>query len=196
MDPLSKSPSYIVRTPYSYCFRMKVPIDIQEWVGKKELRYSRRTGRVGIARKKSRYVAGQVQFIFRVLRRGNLMANLSDDQIKELVSNYIKGSVGRINRLFIDDRDDIPPYTSAPEFYCFLSELDGIRQDLIADLNMGNWGMLENTISEFLKKQGIKDINELLRGKPRSIRSFGTTSIVLGEVVYIHLLFPAPEYMF
>ena len=38
--------------------------------------------------------------------------------------------------------------------------------------------------------------NELLRGKPRSIRSFGTTSIVLGEVVYIHLLFPAPEYMF
>jgi len=39
-------------------------------------------------------------------------------------------------------------------------------------------------------------VNELLRGKPRSIRSSRTTSFVLGEVVYIHLLFPAPEYMF
>ena len=48
----------------------------------------------------------------------------------------------------------------------------------------------------FVKTNGELDINELLRGKPRSIRSFGTTSIVLGEVVYIHLLFPAPEYMF
>jgi hypothetical protein len=38
--------------------------------------------------------------------------------------------------------------------------------------------------------------NELLRGKPRSIRSFGTTLIVPDEVVYIHPLFPAPEYMF
>ena len=53
MYPLSKNPSCIVRTPYSYCFRMKVPIDIQEWVGKKELRYSLKTGRIGIARQKA-----------------------------------------------------------------------------------------------------------------------------------------------
>ncbi len=52
MNPLSKSPSYIIRNPYSYCFRMKVPIDIQGWISKKELRYSHKTGYLGIAKQK------------------------------------------------------------------------------------------------------------------------------------------------
>ncbi len=39
MKPLGRSPSYIIRNKYSYCFRMKVPIDMQAYIGKKELRY-------------------------------------------------------------------------------------------------------------------------------------------------------------
>jgi len=38
------SPSYLVRNHYSYCFRMNVPMDLQPFIGKKELRYSLKTG--------------------------------------------------------------------------------------------------------------------------------------------------------
>ena len=138
---------------------MIIPEDLKPYFGKKELRYSLETGYVGVAKFKARFVAGNVQSIFRLLRRGH-MVNLSDDQIKELVNKYIKQSVERINNLFIDDADDNPPFTSEPEFYSYLSELDGTRQDLIANLNMGNYLMLEGEIKEFLKKQGIKDIDK------------------------------------
>ena len=43
-----KSPSYLVRNPYSYCFRMVVPKDLQKFVGRRELRYTLRTGYVGM----------------------------------------------------------------------------------------------------------------------------------------------------
>ena len=86
---------------------MFVPKDLQRYIGKKELRYSLRTGYLGLAKQKARYIAGQVQSIFRLLRKGNLMANFSDDEINELVNNYIKESLERINNLFIDDPDEI-----------------------------------------------------------------------------------------
>ena len=38
------SPSYLIRNRYSYCFRLHVPADLQVYIGKKELRYSLRTG--------------------------------------------------------------------------------------------------------------------------------------------------------
>jgi hypothetical protein len=69
MKPSVKSPSYIVQGPYSYYFRINVPIDLYRFVRKKELRYSLKTGYLGIAKQKARYLAGQVQSIFRVLRK-------------------------------------------------------------------------------------------------------------------------------
>jgi len=82
----SSSPSYLVRNPHSYCFRMVVPKDLQKFVGKRELRYTLRTGYAGIARQKARFVAGKVHFIFRTLRRGaTALIKLTDDQIKELI---------------------------------------------------------------------------------------------------------------
>ncbi len=50
MKSLSHSPSYIIRNPYGYCFRMMVPIDLRTIVGKKELRYSLKTGYLGVAK--------------------------------------------------------------------------------------------------------------------------------------------------
>ena len=153
--------SYIVRNPYSYCFRIIVPQDLYRFVGKKELRYTLKTGRLGIAKKKSRYLAGQIQAIFRVLRKGEFVTvNLSEDKIKELVNNYIKQSVERINKLFFDDPEDYPPFTTESEFYSYLREMDGMRDDLIANLNRGNYGMLENEILSFLKSQGIDDVDK------------------------------------
>ncbi|MFC1494751.1 DUF6538 domain-containing protein [Thermodesulfobacteriota bacterium] len=42
MRPFNKSPKYLIRNPHSYCFRMKVPFDLHNTIGKKELRYSLR----------------------------------------------------------------------------------------------------------------------------------------------------------
>jgi hypothetical protein len=44
--------SFLVRNPYTYCFRMNVPKDLQSRIGKKDLRYSLRTGYLGIAKHK------------------------------------------------------------------------------------------------------------------------------------------------
>ena len=56
MTPLKRSPHYLVRNPYSYCFRVYVPKDLQRLLGKKELRYSLKTGYVGIARVKAQLI--------------------------------------------------------------------------------------------------------------------------------------------
>jgi len=44
MNRITKAPSYLYRSPYSYCFRMLIPKDLHVVIGKKELRYSLRTG--------------------------------------------------------------------------------------------------------------------------------------------------------
>ena len=91
---LSRSPSYLVRNPYTYCFRMCVPKDIQRYIGKKQLRYSLRTGYLGVAKVKARIIAGQVQLIFKFLRKGNLaLMKLLDNQIQEIIKNYLKSFI-------------------------------------------------------------------------------------------------------
>jgi len=59
----SKSPSYLVKNPYSYCFRIKVPEDLQTIINKKELRYSLGTDILSHAKTKARYLAGQFLWI-------------------------------------------------------------------------------------------------------------------------------------
>jgi hypothetical protein len=70
MKPKNGTPGYLVRNPFSYCFRIKVPKDLQKFVGRKELRYTLKMSCVGVAKQKARFVAGQVQLIFKFLRKG------------------------------------------------------------------------------------------------------------------------------
>jgi hypothetical protein len=94
--------SYLVRNPYSYCFRIKVPPDLQGPVGKKELRYSLKTGYRTIAKEKAHYLAGKVLFIFRFLRRYEGMLNtMPDDLIQDLVKQYIQELGRPIRRKFL-----------------------------------------------------------------------------------------------
>jgi hypothetical protein len=65
---------------------MVVPKDLQKLVGKKEMRYSLKTGYLGVVKNKARFLAGQVQLIFNSLRRGDsVLSKLSDDKIQGLV---------------------------------------------------------------------------------------------------------------
>jgi len=50
-------PSYLIRNPHSFCFCMRVPKDLQNTVGKKESRYSLKTGIVEVANQKSQFVS-------------------------------------------------------------------------------------------------------------------------------------------
>jgi len=161
MKASPKSPSYLVRNPYSYCFRMVVPKDLQKFVGKRELRYTLRTGYAGIARQKAQFVAGKIHFIFRTLRRGvTALKKLTDEQIKELIDQYIKEAIKSWDEPFYEDvdKDEYPlPYVDENTFHSYLNDLDGIRDDLITNLNLGDFSMLKDSIHDLLKKNGIVD---------------------------------------
>jgi hypothetical protein len=91
MKVAAKSASYLVRNPYSYCFRMIVPKDLQKIVGLKELRYSLKTDNLDVTKYKALLLAGQVRSIFQQLRKGRkVLRKLSDDQIQELIHQFIQ----------------------------------------------------------------------------------------------------------
>jgi hypothetical protein len=60
MKATLKSPCYLARNPYSYCFRTIVPKDLRKFVGKTELRHTLKAGYLGNAKNKAKFLAGQV----------------------------------------------------------------------------------------------------------------------------------------
>jgi hypothetical protein len=158
MRTINRSPGYLVKNPYSYCFRMRVPQDLQKIVGRTELRYSLKTGSVGIAKDKARFLAGQVQLIFRFLRKGGTaVSKLSDDQIKALVEQHIKNTLEWLDRSFYEEweEDSSPPFVDARTFHSYVGDLDDIREELIVNLNLGDFSMLENIVADIIKTNGI-----------------------------------------
>lgn len=89
---LSKSPSYLLWTPYGYYFRLRVPADLRPYLGiKTELRYALKTGNQFEARQKARLLAGNIQLLFRQLRRkGSYMVELSAEQVQRIIKGYVK----------------------------------------------------------------------------------------------------------
>ncbi len=86
------SPAYLVRQDSSWCFRIRIPRDLQKLIAKKELRYSLKTGSKGEAKYLARRAAGQVQWIFRRLRQEKHMVlkELPDTQVQEIINKSIK----------------------------------------------------------------------------------------------------------
>ena len=86
--------NYLIRNQYSYCFRMKVPADLQGVIGRKELRYSLRTTYLTPAKCKAGFLVVLIHRLFIDLRRRKgKLADLSEEKIQELVKQYIKDSV-------------------------------------------------------------------------------------------------------
>ena len=129
MKSLNRSPHYLVRNPHSYCFRANVPKDLQQLVGKKELRYSLKTGYLGVARAKAQIIAARVILIFTWLRNERKMVDLPDEKIRELVQQHLKEYIeGLESRHFNGERS---PITAREDFHTYLSDLDSIRDDII-----------------------------------------------------------------
>ena len=101
MSDASRSPSYLVRNAYSYYFRINVPRDLQTITGKRELRYTLKTGYIGQAKHKARYLASQVHIIFGYLRsKQSIMSKLLKEQIPALVKKFIRDRYDYIDRMF------------------------------------------------------------------------------------------------
>ena len=158
MKAASKSPSYLVRNRYSYCFRIIVPADLQKIVGRKELRYTLKTGYLQAAKQKSHFISGQVLMLFRFLRKGGFaVAKLSDTQVLELVRKYIKSAIESWDRIFFEEPEEAPPGSTAYEAFDFL---DDVRDQLIDRMNRGDFSLLEQPVSELLKKSGLRGIKK------------------------------------
>jgi integrase len=161
MESTAHSPAYLVRNAHSYCFRLIVPKDIQKFVGRSELRYTLRTGYLGVAKRKSRFLAGQVQFIFQLLRKGVLgMGKLSETQIQLLVVGYIKRYIDRLDNVFDPGQNGDLPYDDPSSLASYIQLLDAVRDDLMISLNLGDYSMLEKSIDTFLKENGITEVDK------------------------------------
>jgi integrase len=138
---------------------MIVPKDLRKFVGKTELRYTLRTGYLGVAKNKAKYLAGQVQLIFRYLRKEyKILSQLLDDQIQKLVHQFIKTSIKDWDERSYEHLDlevNPPPFDNARSLKRYVDSLDDIRQDLIVNLNLADFSMLEGSINKLLKKNGI-----------------------------------------
>lgn len=82
MQTATRSPNYLSRNHYSYCFRMKVPKDLWGILTKKELRYSLKTGNLSKAKPMARFIAGNIQLVFRRIRKGEVETmNITAEQV-------------------------------------------------------------------------------------------------------------------
>jgi integrase len=160
MKPLNKSPHYLIRNPHSYCFRVNVPKDLQRLVGKKELRYSLKTGYVGLARVKAQIVAAQVHQVFVCLRKGRRkLADLTDEKIQELVQQYLKEYIEGLESRYYEE-DPRGTIQDNGDFYQYLSDLDLIRDDIIVYLGTGDYRTVERSVAHLLEKNGIEGIEK------------------------------------
>ena len=157
MRHLNKSPHYLVRNRHSYCFRVNVPKDLQHLVGKRELRYSLKTGYVGVARAKAQIIAAQVHQIFAYLRRdGRKLSDLSDKEVQELVQQYLKGYIEGLESRYEDD----PPFWDKGDLHSYIETLDEIRDDIIGYLGVGDYSTVEENVADLLEKNGVEGIEK------------------------------------
>jgi len=156
----TRSPSYLVRTPYSYCFRMKVPPDLQACVGRKELRYSLKTGSLSDAKYKARLIAGLVQWLFRklkhinnkILLNGRITMELTASQVQEIIREFIQTALD-------DSKDDIIGLTrplNSDEVDEKLEAIDYIHPDMKRALGTGDLQPVYRDTEDLLGKRNIQ----------------------------------------
>lgn len=84
----ASQPAYLYQTPSGYIFRLRVPGDLKELVGRCEFRYSLRAGALRVAKYRARLLASYVQQLFSRIR--NSMNGLTPERITEMVKEYIR----------------------------------------------------------------------------------------------------------
>lgn len=121
--PKTKSPDYLFRNPHSYYFRMGVPKALREVVGRCKLRSSLRTGRLLVARRRSRLLAGLFQQLFSQIRLHRSAYGRAD------VESKIQEFLGFV----LQDLRDIPRSNLSP---VALTASVGIKLKKLVEMSM------------------------------------------------------------
>jgi integrase len=130
---------------------MNVPSDLQKFVGKKELRYSLKTGYLGVAKQKARMLAGYIQYLFRWLRdKGYVMSKLTDRQIQKIVNKYIRKKLQSV-----EDNRARYEFNPVPELIREQEFLEDAMSDVQMDLQQSQYGTASFTVDSLLKKENI-----------------------------------------
>jgi integrase len=158
--PLAKSPHYLIRNPHSYCFRLNVPLDLQKLVGRRELRYTLRTGCVSVARAKARSIAAHVQQIFACLRRGRRgMTELSDERIRELIQQNLREYIDGLESRYYE-YDESSPLQTRGDIPSYIQMLGFMKDDIIEYLAIGDYHTVEERVYSLLEKNGVDGVEK------------------------------------
>ncbi|HDR14572.1 MAG TPA: DUF3258 domain-containing protein [Desulfobacteraceae bacterium] len=165
MRTVKKSPHYLVRNAHSYCVRVNVPKDLQRFIGRRELRYSLKTGYLGVARGKAQIISAQIHQVYSFLRKeGAKLAVLTDEQVQELVQQYLKQYIESLESRYFEE--DSPLQTRA-DFDGYVGTLDAVREDIVAYLGLGDYGTVEKSVASLLAEHGI---DEIATGSPEWVK--------------------------
>jgi integrase len=103
----TRQPSYVYQCPSGYIFRLRVPEDLKELVGKCEFRYSLRAGALRVAKQRARAIAAYIQQLFIKVR--NSMSDFTPEQIARMVQAHIREVLGNSSRVGNDKAcNDMP----------------------------------------------------------------------------------------
>lgn len=93
----TRLPAYLYQSPYGYIFRMRIPPDLKDLIGKVEYRYSLRTGSLKDARHRARLLASNIQQLFMDVREGTFRFT-SGDAFNSRVKQYAREAVSSPSR--------------------------------------------------------------------------------------------------
>ena len=158
---ISRSPSYLVRNSYSYCFRMYVPKDLRTYISRKELRYSLRTGYVSEAKDKARAIAVYVQMIFKLLRKGDSqIMKLTNDQVVAMIKTHHERLIGDYD-IPVPSTDELIQQGIAPpsDYRSFISDIEDVRETFLLNLQAGDYESVEKDADQLLTENGVTKID-------------------------------------
>jgi len=146
---------YLIEHPSAFLFRIHIPQDLRPQIGKTEIRYSLKTGRLRDAKPKARLLAGMVQRLFRQLRRGDCpVSELTPSQASKIIEEYIREvtKVKELQRL-------LTPRSTAQinQTIDVIDECQSILEDVH---HRSDFQAIEDHAKEILTKQGINFIPE------------------------------------
>jgi integrase len=87
----TRNPSYLYRKPYSYGVRLRLPRDLAPcFPNKAEIKLSLRTTNIREARERARLIVSHMQWIFRNIRAGGILAELTEAEMDRLIKDYTR----------------------------------------------------------------------------------------------------------
>jgi hypothetical protein len=163
-------------------------------VGKREIRYSLKTGFLGVAKSKARFLAVSIQLLFQTLRKGGSgLTDLNDSQIRTLVNEYLEQYKKGLEERYFGAPDSPPFFPDVRALNDYLKELEFIQEDRKLGLATGTYTTVEKDADSILDKSGILGVEKNSQGYIRLCRAIQRADFKAMEYERKFLLNELPE---